>query len=600
MNGARRRDTGLRETLRIVRGHRSWLLLAVTLTLLASALGMAQPLLVKRVVETAGAGIAWTVIGLLVGLFAAQALVRAVVQYVLARTGEGIVLGIRLNLIDHLLRLHLSAFDKCRIGDLISRTSADTTALRRVVAEGVTDAVTGVVGLVGTVALMIWLDWTLFLVIAVLVLVGGVAVAAVLPRIRGASLGSQHHTGEMTADLERALSAIRTVRASRAEQRESERISAEAQSAYAAGIRMARLQALVGPAAELSINGSFLIVLLVGGVRVADGTSSIADLVAFLLYMTYLAGPISAVFQAASSIQQGMGALQRIDDALGLPREPAPTSAGANGHVPGAHGASANGRRPAAVLEFRNVRFGYDPHRPVLHGVSFHVPSHSHVALIGRSGAGKSTIFALAERFYDPDSGQILLNGRDVRATSRGEHRARIGLVEQHCPILYGTLRDNLTYIAPDAVNADIQRAIELANLGEVVARLPCGLDTDVGEHGVMLSGGERQRLAIARSLLAEPTLLLLDEPTSQLDAMSEAALTRAIEQASTECAMLVSAHRFSTIRAADQVIVLNHGRVAAIGSHDELVETNAYYRSIATGWAEAGTVTASQRPERS
>jgi ABC-type multidrug transport system fused ATPase/permease subunit len=586
MNGAHRAGTGLRDVLRTVRGHRGWVALAVTLTLLASALGMAQPLLVKRVVETAGGGIAWTVIGMLVALFAAQALVRAVVHYLLARTGEGIVLGIRLNLIDHLLRLHMPAFDKCRVGDLISRTSADTTALRRVVAEGVTDAVTGVVGLVGTVALMIWLDWTLFLVIAVLVLVGGIAVASVLPRIRAASLGSQHHTGEMTADLERALSAIRTVRASRAEQRESERIAAEARSAYAAGVRMARLQALVGPAAELSVNGSFLIVLLVGGVRVANGTSSIADLVAFLLYMTYLAGPISAVFEAASSIQQGVGALQRINDVLGLPREPVAAGPLVLDH-PDRRASGANGHGPGAVLEFRNVWFGYDPRRPVLHGVSFRVPPHAHIALIGRSGAGKSTIFALAERFYDPDRGQILLHGHDVRATSRGEHRARIGLVEQHCPILYGTLRDNLTYIAPDAADDDIQRAIELANLGELVARLPDGLDTEVGEHGMMLSGGERQRLAIARSLLTEPSLLLLDEPTSQLDAMNEAALTRAIDQVSAGCAMLVSAHRFSTIRAADQVIVLNHGRVAAVGSHDELLDTNAYYRSIAAGWVD-------------
>jgi ABC-type multidrug transport system fused ATPase/permease subunit len=586
MDGAHRAGTGLRDVLRIVRGQRGWVMLAVTLTLLASALGMAQPLLVKRVIDTAGAGIAWAVIGILVALFAAQALVQSVVHYLLARTGEGIVLGIRLNLIDHLLRLHMPAFDKRRVGDLISRTSADTTALRRVVAEGVTDAVTGVVGLVGTTALMVWLDWTLFLVIAGLVLVGGIAVASALHRIRAASLRSQHHTGEMTADLERALSAIRTVRASRAEHRESGRISAQARSAYAASVRMARLQALVGPAAELSINGSFLVVLLVGGVRVANGTSSVADLVAFLLYMTYLAGPINAVFQAASSIQQGMGALERINEVLGLPREPATAGPAALAHrEPSAAAVRGNGHGPTAVLEFRDVWFGYDPRRPVLRGVSFRVPAHGHIALIGRSGAGKSTVFALAERFYDPDRGQILLHGRDVRATSRGEHRARIGLVEQHCPILYGTLRDNLTYIAPDAADDDIQRAVELANLGELVARLPAGLDTHVGEHGMMLSGGERQRLAIARSLLTEPSLLLLDEPTSQLDALNEAALTRAIDRVSAECAMLVSAHRFSTIRAADLVVVLGHGRVVAVGGHDELLDTNDYYRSIAAGW---------------
>jgi ABC-type multidrug transport system fused ATPase/permease subunit len=330
---------------------------------------MAQPLLVKRVIDTAGTGITWTVVDLLIALFAVQALIQAAVRYLLARTGEGIVLGIRLNVIDHLLRLHMPAFDKCRVGDLISRTNADTTALRRVVAEGFTDAITGVVGLAGTVALMIWLDWVLFLIIAGLIVVGATVVASVLPRIRAASLRSQQDTAEMTADLERALSAIRTVRASRAEQRESDRISSRVRSAYAAGVRMAKLDALVGPATELSVNGSFLLVLLVGGVRVANGASLVSDLVAFLLYMTYLAGPISAVFQAASSIQQGMGSLQRINEVLALPHEPAaasPLALGRRGPSPLAE--PSNDRRPAAVLEFRSVWFGYDPNRPVAHG----------------------------------------------------------------------------------------------------------------------------------------------------------------------------------------------------------------------------------------
>jgi ABC-type multidrug transport system fused ATPase/permease subunit len=197
--------------------------------------------------------------------------------------------------------------------------------------------------------------------------------------------------------------------------------------------------------------------------------------------------------------------------------------------------------------------------------VSFRVPHRSHVALVGPSGAGKSTIFALLERFYPPGSGTILLDGKDLHTElSLPEARSRIALVEQTTPVMYGTLRENLTYARPSAPEADIRRVVDLACLTDLVERLPEGLDTPVGEHGGLLSGGERQRLSIARALLTEPTLLLLDEPTSQLDAANEAALARALAGARRHCAVLVISHRESTIRGADSVVVLGEGRVVS------------------------------------
>jgi ABC-type multidrug transport system fused ATPase/permease subunit len=578
--------TSWRDVVRVARGHYRSVAVAVALSLVSSGLSMAQPLLVKRVIDSVMAGpVAGWVIPLLVCLFVAQGGVHATSRVVLVRTGEGIVLRIRRSLIDHLLRLRMPAYHQHRTGDLISRAGADSTALRTSIAQGMTDAVAGSFGLVATVAFMIWLDWRLFVITFSAVAVGGAVVWLVLRHVRAASLGTQQATGELAADLERALGAIRTVRASRAEAREARRIGERAGAAYFAGVRMGRLIALIEPASGLAVNGAFLLVLLVGGVRVAGGGSTVGDLVAFLLYLTYLAMPLDSIVQSVTAMQQGAGALQRINEVLALPRESDPPDAHPS---PSPHRTSppdrAGGNGEAGpVLEFRQVWFGYHPNRPVLRGADLRVPASGYVALIGRSGAGKSTVFALTERFFDPDRGVILFGGVDVRDLPRDACRAGIGLVEQDAPVLHGTLRENLLYAAPDAAD-QLDRVIDLASLGEVVSRLPRGLDTPLGDRGGLLSGGERARVAIARTLLARPRLLLLDEPTAHLDPANEASLRRTIGRLSRECALLVVAHRFATVRDADQIIVLDHGRVVAVGNHERLLEASPYYRGLASG----------------
>ena len=569
-----------RDVLRIVRGHRKPVATAIALALAASAAAMAQPLVARHVIDAAGQhSVPWPTIMLLLALFVSQATIAGIARYVLGRTSEGVVLQVRRSLVEQLLRLDMPALDRRRTGDLISRVSSDSTVLRRFVAEAFSKGVTAAIGLVGTVTLMIWLDWLLFSIVAAFVLLGTLMVVSVLRGIRTASLRTQRAMGDMTSDLERALSAIRTVRANRGEEREATRIGRHAEFVYASSVRIAKLDALIGPAGQMAVNGSFLVILIVGGLRVADGTSSLGDLIAFMLYMTYLTVPIGNAFQAMSAIQQGTGALQRINEVLALPREPVTAAVT---ELRRARPPCPAGRvREPPALELREVWFGYDPGRPVLRGVSLRVPPRSHVALIGPSGAGKSTIVALAERLYEPDRGRIMLNGTDVATLTREQCRAGIGLVEQDCPVLYGTLRDNIAYSAPDAADVEIARAVRLANLTELVARLPHGLDSQLGEHGDKISGGERQRIAIARSLLARPALLLLDEPTAHLDSANELALSRSIAQVSKECALLVIAHRPSTIRSADRIVVLEDGTVAAAGTHDELLVTSAYYRGI-------------------
>lgn len=298
------------------------------------------------------------------------------------------------------------------------------------------------------------------------------------------------------------------------------------------------------------------------------------------------------MFEAASTLAKGMGALQRIRDALALPVEDEGADVAARRCCPAvpAPDRAAQGRHQP-ILEFRDVWFRYQD-RPVLQGVSFAVAPRSTTALVGVSGAGKSTVVSLVERFYDPDRGSIRFEGQPFEELDRQMLRSRIALVDQNAPVLFGTLRDNLIYAAPDASAAEIDRVVGLVNLTELIDRLPQGLETQVGERGAALSGGECQRLAIARALLTRPALLLLDEPTSHLDAINEAALARAVGGIAEECALLIIAHRMSTVRHAAQILLLDDGAVVARGTHDELIGSSALYRDLA-----AGQLLADRRP---
>ncbi|MFK8907677.1 ABC transporter ATP-binding protein [Streptomyces sp. YS-3] len=572
---------------RLTAGHRGAMAVATALTLAGSALGLAQPLVAKHIVDASGADTAfWSTLALLGVLFTLEAVTGAVGRYLLERMGEGIVCRLRHGLVRHLLRLEMKEYDRHRSGDLISRVTSDTTLLREVVAQALVDLGTGAVAAAGAIALMMWLDPLLLLLVALTVAAAAVIVASLLKGIRAASEHMQNAVGAIAAELERALSALPMVRVHRAEDREAARIGERVDEAYRAGVRTAQLASVMSPAVELAVQGSFLLVLVIGGLRVNGHTGSLGDLVAFLLYASYLVLPLSSVFRAVGLIQRGMGAYQRVAEAHSLPTEPEPTPRPARPRErartasPAAHASP----RPKAALALQDVHFGYQPDRPVLRGVSFTVPHRQQVALVGRSGAGKSTLFALVARFYEPDAGTLLFDGRPTTELSRDGCRAHIAVVDQNTHVVHGTLRDNITYAVPHAGDAEIRRVIELAQLEGVVRRLPGGLSGVLGERGATLSAGERQRVALARALLARPSLLLLDEPTSHLDAINEAALTTVMREAAQECALLVIAHRLSTVRHADRIVVLEGGRAIACGRHEDLLSSSPAYRELAAG----------------
>ena len=563
----------------LLRPHRRQLGVVVLISLVAAGAALAQPLLVRRLLAavTASAPLTGSVV-LLVVVMLAGVVLSGVQRYLLQRTAEGVVLATRRGLVDRLLRLPVAELEARRLGDLISRVGADTTLLKTVVTSGLVDLLSGLVVVVGAVVLMALIDPLLLGVTLVSIGLGAAALVVFSRRIRPLSREAQEAVGAMTASVERALGAVRTIRAARAEEREVAAVTTSARAAYDAGLKVARVSAVVAPLSGLAVQGAFLAVLGIGGARVASGAITVADLVAFVLYLFLFVQPIAQSVQAWTAIQAGLGSLARIEEVTALPIESdlaAPVATARRVPSP---------RDPEPpVLSFEGVDFDYASGVAVLRGVDLQVRRGQRVALVGPSGAGKSTVLSLAERFYDPTGGVIRLDGVDVHELDRSVVRSRLGYVEQDAPVLAGSLRDNLLLGAPDADERALLRVLASVNLTELVDRAPLGLDSQVGDEGVLLSGGERQRLAIARVLLAAPALLLLDEPTASLDARNEAALSAAVDAVAADRSVLVVAHRLSTVVTADQIVVLDQGRVVAVGRHDELVAAGGLYRELAT-----------------
>lgn len=566
-------DAGLRQLWPYLREHRVALAVVALLSLVTAGTSLAQPLLVNRVISAVQDSRPTVVLSLLlVAILVAGAVLGAVQSFLLQRTAEGVVLSTRRTLAQRLLRLPVVEHDQRRTGDLMSRIGADTTLLRAVVTSGLVDIASSLLIVVGAAIAMALVDVVLLGVTLLAVAVGALVIALASRRVRALSRLTQVKVGAMTAAVERSLSAVRTIRASGATEREVDGVVDAATDAYTVGVRTARLQALISPAANIATQGSFLAVLGIGGARVASGALTVGALVSFVLYLFLLVLPLARLAQSWTQLQTGLGALARIEEIRLLPEEDTDDVKVSAPLVPG-----------APALELRNVDFDHEDGTPVLRGVSLRIPAGTRTALVGPSGAGKSTVLALVERFYDVSAGAVLVDGVDVRARTRVELRAGLGYVEQDSPVLAGTLRENLALAAPGATEAEQLAVLDEVNLRALVSRNPLGLDAQVGQEGVLLSGGERQRLAIARTLLARPRLMLLDEPTASLDARNEQALRAAVDAAAADGrTLLVVAHRLSTVVNSDQIVVLDAGRVVAAGTHTELLEMSPLYAELA------------------
>jgi ATP-binding cassette subfamily B protein len=609
--GRRAQPDGPRATFRqllpFLFEHKKVVVVVAVLSIVGAAASLVQPLLVGQVIARVQeaqplGGLVW----LLIGFVIVASVISGYQHYLLQRTGAAVVHSSRRKLIARILHLPISEFDARRTGDLVSRVGTDTTLLYAVLTQGLADAVGGAILFIGALIAMLIIDPLLLVLIVLVIGVSVVVVVLLSGRIRAASAAQQQKVGELASGVERGISSIRTVRASGATERETAAVEGLAGEAYGLGVRIAKISSMVVPVAGVALQLSLLVVLGVGGFRVASGALTIAALVTFIMFLFMLVMPLGQAFGAITSVNQALGALGRIQEVLDLPTETQhdePDAAATSAAVVG-----------APAIEFRDVRFRYpdavvaareaaareaqtllvDAHletpsevateidRDVLKGVSFAVPRGARVALVGPSGAGKSTILSLIERFYDPTGGSIRLAGHDVRTYPREQLRAQFGYVEQDAPTLAGTLGENLRLAAPDATDADCERALRSVNLGDVLERSPLGLEAPVGEDGVMLSGGERQRLAIARALLTEAPILLLDESTSSLDGVNEQRMREAIDAAAADRTLLVIAHRLSTVVDSDLIVVLQGGLVVGQGTHAELIESTPLYRDLA------------------
>ena len=566
-----------------LRPHVGALSVAAVCLVLSAAVGLAFPRIVQYLLDAAfisgnGRGLDRIAVGLLV-LFAIQGVLNAAQVYLLSATGERVVATLRQDLFAHLVRLSPGFFTERRTGELISRLSADVAMLQSVMSHQVSEFARQSLFLVGGIAMLLLTHprLTATTMAVVPVVVGAAWLFG--RRLRKASTGVQDRVAEATASAEEAFSQIRTVQGFTREALESERYHAHLVEVVTAAIRRARIRGSFFGVITFFSFGGIVAVLWQGGRLVLAGALTPGALVSFLLYAITVAAAVGALASLFGSYQDAVGAARRVFELLN--ERPTVAEPDNPKTLPRPQSRRARG----ADVRVERVSFRYAPDHPeALHEVSLRLEPGETVALVGPSGAGKTTVAALLPRFWDVGAGRILIEGIDVRDLALADLRGAIGIVPQEPTLFSGTVRENIAYARPSATEAEIVAAARAAHAMEFIERLPQGFDTRVGERGVKLSGGQRQRLAIARVFLKDPAIVILDEATSSLDSESERLVGEAMEELLRGRSTLIIAHRLSTVRRADRVVVLDRGRVVEEGRHAELLAEGGVYAKLYKG----------------
>jgi len=561
----------------LVRPHRRLVALASAAVLVQTGAGLAMPYLVKVAIDRGVVPRDLEVINRV----ALAYLVLAAVQFVasrseiaaVARAGQRVLFTVRTRLFRHLQTLSLDFYERERTGRLVARMTADIDAMSDLVTDGLVTLVTGLITVVGVAVILIVMDWQLAL--ATLVVAPLIALAARIWRRWSADAYRQVRETHsvVNVQLQESLSGVRAIQAFRRERATAGRLAEANQDERVAHWRTISLSSFFFPGIEFLGTAATVVVLGVGGQRVLAGDLDIGVLAAFLLYLRSLFDPVQQLSELYDSFQSATAGAERVGAVLAEQ----PSVREAPDPVPLPH--------PRGEVRLEGVSFAYDQGPEVLHDVDLQLGAGTTLALIGPTGAGKSTVAKLIARFYDPGEGRVTLDGIDLRQIRLTDLRRAMGYVPQEGFLFSGTVLDNIRFGRPDATRAQVEAAARAVGADQIIAGLPDGYDTQVGERGALLAAGERQLVAFARAWIADPALLILDEATSNLDAASESRITEALQRLRSGRTTIIIAHRLSTIAQADQIAVVSDGRIVESGTPDDLRARGGRFAELFSRW---------------
>jgi ATP-binding cassette subfamily B protein len=497
------------------------------------------------------------------------AIASYVEKYVTTSVGQWVTHDLRRAIYHRMQRLSLAYHDHKQTGDLISRVTSDIDAIQSFIASGVLGALVNAVTLVGMVGVMLYMNWKFTLIALSVAPLLFAVVFSYTRRIKSAAREVRKKEGEIVSVIQEVLSSIRVVKAFAREEYEERRLEVESLESIEIAMRARSLKAKLSPLVDIIVAAGTSLVLWFGARMVLDGSLSPGSLIVFILYLGKMYKPMQQLSKTTDSYSKATVGFERIEEILELDGEVK--------DLPGARKAP----RFKGKVEFQGVQFSYQPDRPVLRGVSFQIQPGQVAALVGPTGSGKTTIISLIPRFYDPDAGIVRVDDCDVRMYQQRSLRQQMSFVLQETLLFQGPVWKNIAYGKPDASRSEILRAAEFANAHEFIEKMPDGYDTVIGERGVTLSGGQRQRIAIARAIIRNTPILILDEPSSGLDAASEKLVFEALDRLMEGKTSIVIAHRLSTIRRADIIFVVKDGMIVEQGNHEELLHAGALYAQL-------------------